>query len=159
MATLYPLPDGPKIKTILGLLFDDIDVKAGGKVDTSPASGTYVGVYISDSGAPVALCACDSNLSANWSAALSMLPVGIAKDAARNKALTDVMVGNLREIMNICTRLVMSDSSPHLRLDDVYPVQSLPAPAAALVGQAKGRSDFQVAVPKYGGGVLALMSS
>ena len=37
-------------------------------------------------------------------------------------------------------------------------VQALPAPAAALVGQAKGRSDFQIAVPKYGGGVLALMS-
>ena len=159
MSTLYPLPDGPKIKSILGLLFDDIDVKAGGKVDTTPASGTYVGVYISDAGAPVALCACDANLAANWSAALSMLPVGVAKEAVKNRALTDVMMGNLREIMNICTRLVMSENSPHLRLDDVYPVPALPPAALALVGQARGRSDFHIAVPKYGGGVLALMSS
>ena len=33
MATAYPLPDGPKIIDLLGLLFDGLEVKAGGKAE------------------------------------------------------------------------------------------------------------------------------
>ena len=155
---MYPIPDGLKVRSILGLLFEGIQVKSGGVLDSSPTSGSHLGVYIADNGQPVALCACDSELSAYWSAALSMLSVADARAAARDRKLNEVMVGNLREIMNICTRLVTSDNSPHLRLDDVYPAAQLPAPAAALIAAAKGRGDFHVAVPKYGTGQLALLS-
>ncbi len=159
MATLYPLPDGLKIKSILGLLFEDIEVSPGGKLDGSATGGAWFGVYINDTGEPVALCASDAKLSAYWSAALSVLPVKMAREAAQQGELSDMMVANLREIMNICTRLVMSEHSPHLRLENVYCAGTLPAAAAALVGAARGRSDFQVALPKYGSGQLALLSS
>jgi len=159
-APRYPLPDVPKIRGILGLLFDHIEVKAGGNVDSSPDSGSHVGVYIADDGAPVALCACDAQLSAYWGSALSMLPIPMAREAARARALNDVMIGNLREIMNICTRLVMCDTSPHLRLDDVYHVRELPSAAARfLASAARDRRDFQIGVPKYGHGQLAFLSS
>src|SRR5271170_2455048 len=107
MATAYPLPDGPKIVQMLGLLFDGLDVKPGGPFDQSPAGGAWFGVFIADSGEPVALCGADANLAANMGAAFSLLPVGFAKDAAKSRELTQVMIENLREIMNICTRLVM----------------------------------------------------
>jgi hypothetical protein len=86
------------------------------------------------------------------------LPVGAAKDAAKARELTGVMIENMREIMNICSRLVMDTNSPHLKLDQIYPCKSLPAPATALLGAAGGRREFQVQLPKYGGGVLTFVS-
>jgi hypothetical protein len=61
--------------------------------------------------------------------------------------------------MNICTRLVMSDTSPHLKLEQIYPAKSLPAPSAAVLGKPAGRIEFQVQLAKYGGGVLTLVST
>jgi hypothetical protein len=158
MATAYPLPDAPKIVQFLELLFDGLDVKPGGTFDQSPAGGAWFGVFVADSGEPVALCGADANLAATWGAALSMLPVAAAKEAAKTRELTGVMIDNVREIMNICTRLVMDATSPHLKLDQVYPAKSLPAPAAALLGAALGRREFQIQLPKYGGGVLAFLT-
>jgi hypothetical protein len=158
MATAYPLPDGPKIVQFLGLLFDGLDVKPGGTFDQSPAGGAWFGVFVADSGEPVALCGADANLAATWGAAFSMLPVAAAKEAAKTRELTGVMIENVREIMNICTRLVMDATSLHLKLDQVYPAKSLPAPAAALLGAAQGRREFQLQLPKYGGGVLTFLT-
>jgi hypothetical protein len=158
MATAYPLPDGPKIVDLLGLLFDGLEVKAGGSFDQTPAGGAWFGVFIADSGTPVALCGADANLAATFGAAFSLLPVGAAKEAAKSRELTGVMVENVRELMNICSRLVMDATSPHLRLDQVYPTKSLPAPATALLGAPGGRREFQVQLPKYGGGVLTFLS-
>ena len=159
MATAYPLPDGRKIVDMLGLLFDGLDVKAGGTFDQTPAGGAWFGVFVADSGNPVALCGADANLAATFGAAFSMLPVGAAKDAAKSRELTGVMIDNMREIMNICSRLVMDATSPHLKLDQIYATQSLPAPAAALLGSPGGRKEFQVQLPKYGGGVLTFLSA
>jgi hypothetical protein len=159
MTAAYPLPDGPKIVHMLGLLFDGLDVKPGGAFDQSPAGGAWFGVFVADSGEPVALCGADANLAATWGAAFSMLPVAAAKEAAKTRELTGVMIENVREIMNICTRLVMDASSLHLKLDQVYPAKSLPAPAAALLGAARGRREFQIQLPKYGGGVLTFLTA
>ncbi|MEA3196531.1 MAG: hypothetical protein QOF32_583 [Gammaproteobacteria bacterium] len=159
MATAYPMPDGPKVAELLGLLFDGLDVKAGGTFDQTPAGGAWFGLFISDSGEPVALCGVDANLAATFGAAFSMLPVGAAKDAAKTRELTSVMIDNMREIMNICTRLVMDAASPHLKLEQIYPCKSLPAPAAALLGAPKSRREFQIQLPKYGGGVLTFLTA
>jgi hypothetical protein len=159
MATAYPLPDGPKIVDLLGLLFDGLEVKAGGSFDQTPAGGAWFGVFVTDSGNPAALCGADANLAATFGAAFSMLPVGVAKDAAKTRELTAVMIDNMREIMNICSRLVMDAASPHLKLDQIHPAKSLPAPAAALLGAPSGRREYQVQMPKYGGGVLAFWSA
>jgi len=158
MATAYPLPDGAKIVQMLGLLFDGLEVKAGGIFDQTPAGGAWFGVFLADNGNPVALCGADANLAATLGAAFSLLPVGAAKDAAKERELTSVMIDNMREIMNICSRLLMDATSPHLKLDQIYPGKSLPARAAALLGAPNGRKEFQIQLPKYGGGVLTFMS-
>lgn len=159
MTTAYPLPDTAKIVQILGLLFDGLQVKAGGAFDQTPAGGAWFGVFVADSGEPVALCGADINLAASFGAAFSMLPVAAVKEAAKSRELTAVMIENVREIMNICTRLVMDGTSLHLKLDQIYPAKSLPPPAAAVLGAPKGRREFQVQLPKYGGGVLSLLST
>jgi hypothetical protein len=159
MATAYPLPDGAKIVQILGLLFDGLEVKPGGTFDQTPAGGAWFGVFAADSGAPVALCGADVNLAASFGAALSMLPVALVKEAAKSRELSPVMIENVREIMNICSRLVLDSTSLHLKLDQVYPSKSLPAAAAAILSAPQGRREFQIQLPKYGGGVLTLVST
>jgi hypothetical protein len=159
MPSAYPLPDVAKVNEILGLLFDGLDVKLGGSFDQSPAGGAWFGVFVADSGEPVALCGADVNLAANFGAAFSMLPVNAAKEAAKTRELTSVMTENVREIMNICTRLVMDNNSAHLKLDQIYSVKTLPAPAAALLAPSARRREFQLQMPKYGGGVLTLIAA
>jgi len=156
MATSYPLPDVRKVTDLLGLLFDGLDVKPGGAFADG---GAWFGVFIADGGEPVALCGADANLAATFGTAFSMLPPGMAKEAAKTRELTAVMIDNIREIMNICTRLVMDATSPHLKLEQIYPTKSLPAPASAFLGAAKSRREFQVQLPKYGAGVLTFLTA
>jgi hypothetical protein len=155
--TTYPLPDINQVRDLLGMLFDGLAVKPGAKLDLTPKSSAYVAVYVTDAGAPAALCGCDIAFAANSGAALSMLPPNVAKDSVRTQQLTDVMVANLREVMNICTRLVLRENTPHLRLDTLCPVAKLPPAAAAIAAGAKGRIDFEMGLGKYGGGLLAVL--
>jgi hypothetical protein len=158
MRTVYPLPDTDKVQRILGLLFDGLDTSSGGAFDPSPDGGSWIGVYVADGGSPVALCGADAQLAASMGAALSMLPLAASREAGDTHAISGVMYENLCEIMNICTRLVLDATSPHLKLHHVYPIDSLPEEAAILLANANGRCEFQLNLPKYGGGVLSLMS-
>jgi hypothetical protein len=153
-----PLPDVTQVRELLGMIFDGMMVKVGGKTDVSPASKSYVGVYVTDNDTTVALVACDLAFAANSGAALSMLPPNVAKEAAKSGALTDVMVANLREVMNICTRLVLREDSPHVRLTTLCQAGKLPAPAAAIAAGAKARADFEITLAKYGPGQLVVLT-
>jgi hypothetical protein len=154
----YPLPDAAIVKDLFGMLFDGLTVKPAAKLDLSPKSGAYFAVYVTDEGAPVALCACDIAFAANSSASLSMMPPNAAAGAVKAKQLTDVMLANLREVMNICTRLVLRDGTPHLKLRELCQFATLSAAAAAIIAAAKGRVDFEVGISKYGPGVIAVMT-
>jgi hypothetical protein len=156
-ATKYPLPNAPQVKELFGMLFDGLAVKPGAKLDISPKSGSYYGVYLTDDGVPGAMNACDIAFAANSGAALSMLPPNVAKEAMKTRVLTEVMVANLREVMNIGTRLVLTEGSPHLRLDQVYAGPALPPAAVALLGAVKGRVDFEIGLGKYGSGLFAVL--
>lgn len=159
MSTALPLPDAAKTAQLLGLLFDGLEVKPGGAFNQTPDGGSWFGVFVLDNGEPAVLCGADANLAAGFGAALSMLPPNAAREAAKSHELTDIMVDNMREVMNICTRLVMDGASPHLRLEELYPRKSLPPPAAALLAASQRRIEFQVQLPKYGGGAFALLST
>jgi len=156
-AAAHPIPDIAQVKDLLGMLFDGLSVKLGPKLDVSPTASGFAGVYVSDDGAPAALCGCDLAFAANSGAALSMLPPNAAKDAMRDKQLTPVMLANLHEVMNICTRLMLRDDSPHLKLRELSAFSVLAAPAAAIARAPRARVDFELAIAKYGTGVLSVM--
>lgn len=154
---VYPLPDLAQVKGLLGMLFDGLSVKPGPKLDVAPKANSYFAVYVSDDGNPAALCGCDLAFAANSGAALSMLPPNAAKDAINDKELTPVMLANLHEVMNICTRLMLRDGSPHLKLRELCALSALPPPAAAIIVAPRGRVDFEIGIVKYGVGVLSVM--
>jgi len=157
VSTVYPLPEAAHVKDLLGMLFDGLTVKPGSKLDLSPKARSYLGLYAADDGHLAAFCGCDMAFAATTSAALSMMPPAAAKDAAKEPELTAVMLANLHEVLNICTRLILRDDSPHLKLQQICHIGALPAAAAALLGTASRRIDFEVGIAKYGNGSLAVL--
>jgi hypothetical protein len=155
---LASLPEAAQVKDMLGMLFDGLAVAPGAKLDVSAKSGSYFAVYVADDGAPAVLCAFDIAFAANSACALSMMPPNVAKDTAKTKQLTEVMLANVREIMNIFTRLLIREGTAHLQLQEVCQFQALPPAAAAIMGAAKGRVDFEITIGKYGAGRLAVIS-
>jgi len=157
VATPFSLPDVSKVQGILGMLFEGLDVTGGGTFDKTAAGSALFGVFVGDDTVPVAVCGADLRLAASLAAAFSILPPLAAKEAVERRDLGSVMRENLHEIMNICTRLVIDSTSPHIKLDQVYPYTSLPAAAAAILVSARRRREFQLKLPRYGGGVLSVV--
>lgn len=65
---------------------------------------------------------------------------------------------NFYEVMNICSKLMMSDSSAHLRLKDIVQPSASADEISALAesGTALG---FNVDIPRYGKGTLNFLVS
>ena len=62
---------------------------------------------------------------------VTALPADVANEMIAGNAVTEAIVGNFYEVMNISSKLMMSDSSAHLRLDKTLnPKQSAEAIAA-----------------------------
>ena len=78
--------------------------------------------------------------------------------AFAGQSVTDAMLDNFYEVMNICSKLLMSDTSSHLRLDKTMPPEESSEPIAALQGAASVTC-FDVAIPKYGKGALTFVVS
>jgi hypothetical protein len=85
-----------------------------------------------------------------------MIPADMANEMISGNDLTEAIVGNFHEVMNICSKLLMSDSSAHLRLENVLsPGQS--AEAIAALGDSVHTVGFGVDIPRYGKGALTFL--
>lgn len=147
------IPKQNAVREMLAMLFG-ADLKVG-EAEVADYDGSYAGMYVNPDGATVAACLADLASAAYMSAALSMVHPEVAKEATAAGSLSEMMVGNLYEVMNILTRLVMDDSTPHLKLEKVVSVAGDDGFAALL--EASTRIDFSVSVPKYGDGVLSFL--
>lgn len=156
MSTIHPIPSETQIRQILTMLFGN-DLKLdSGKSDTSNDASSLFAIFINDDGREVTACVCDHNFAAFAGSALTKIPIAGAEDAAKTGEFTEMMLGNLHEIMNICSRLFMNDKSPHLRLDTLYPTpDALPDNAKTMLDDCQDRVDFTVSIPGYGNGGLS----
>ena len=146
---------------MLGMLYgNDLRVRADEPAAADGNGIGYYAVYINDEGMPVTACCCDIPFAAYSGAALSMIPPGGAEDAAKTGDLSEMMRGNLNEVMNICSRLFITEDTPHLKLDALYDsAEGLPEAVRSMVDAATGRSDFMVSIPGYGEGRISFLST
>jgi hypothetical protein len=149
----FVIPTAAKTREFLGMLFGD-DLKV---VDGKPVSlpTSFVATFVDDSDKLVGVCAADLSFAAFAGTAMSMLPPGVAKEAIAAKQLSDVMKGNLGEVMNILSRLFMSDTSPHLRFLAVHGPGEQNKLADSLSGA--NRSNFSITIPRYGTGQVSFL--
>lgn len=161
MSTIHVFPTDTQVHEMLGMLFGSaLKINPVDPVATDADSNSMVAVFVNNEGSPATACVCDLPFAAFSGAALSMIPKGGAEDAARSGQLSEMMRGNLHEIMNICSRLFISNDTPHVRLETLYDkAEELPDNARAMVDAATGRSDFKVLIPGYGEGHISFLST
>lgn len=147
--TSFRIPTATTVKDMLGMVFgEDTESSEGTPVDPAQA---YVATFVNDDGALVAIGACDTSFGAYAGSALSLIPKPGAQDAIKEGSLPKPMVDNLYEVMNICSRLLMDERTPHLRLSRLLPPGESAAEAAALAEGASA-AHLKIDVPRYGAG-------
>lgn len=156
----FPVPDEKSAHDMLSMLYgDEVTLDACDAKPISPETN-MLAVFIDDEGAPSTACACSYNFAAFAGAALTKIPVGGAEDAAESGDFSDMMISNIYEVMNICSRMFMNDTSPHLKLDKVYKsFDEAPDDVSNLFQGVDERSDFDVGIPNYGNGVITFICS
>ena len=159
MASIHPIASEAYLKQILAMLYGDVGVKGGTAVSADPGSKSMVAVFISDDDVPVTACVFDYKFAAFSGASLTRIPPGGAEDMADSGDFTPMLLGNVQEIMNICSRLFMESHSPHLRLDKVYMASDVPDGARAMLNACVERADYCVDIPNYGAGNLCLLAT
>jgi len=161
MATIHPTPREAEVRQMLGMLFgNNLTISEVDALPTGMESGNAAAVFLADDNTPVTACVCDMKFAAFAGSALTKIPVGGAEDAAESGELTENMVGNLNEVMNICSRLFMNSSTPHLRLEKTYnSPDELPDNARSMLDATVGRADYHVAIPGYGDGIISFLAT
>ena len=130
----YIVPTANSIEKILEALYGPgLTVTPN---DDASLLDRHVATYVSEDQALVAIGACDAAFVAYSGAALTMVPADAAND----------MISS-----HICSRLLMSDDSPHLRLDETL----APGSAAQAVSTAESlaqAASFSIEIPQDGNG-------
>lgn len=154
----YTVPSTSDTEETLSMLFgDDTFIKTGKALDVKAGNGNFIAVYVNDDNSPVATSICDVSFAAFAGSSLSMIPAGGAKDAVKSKDLSDDMLNNLNEVMNIIGSLLMDKDTPHLRLETIYKdAGEVPENALAMASAPAGQVSYEVDIPRYGKGLLSL---
>jgi hypothetical protein len=161
LVTIHPVPNEDEVRQILKMLLGDkLVISRTEKPGPATDDRGLVAVFIDDENVPVTACLGDLHFAAYAGSALTRIPAAGAEDAVKSGEIPETMLGNFHEIMNICSRLFMHGSSPHLRLDRVYPsAAALPEKVGKLLESVGGRLDLRVDVPGYGTGQVAFLST
>ncbi len=158
----YVIPKKIEVQQILGMLYDkEITVNDAAPIPEAANDKAIVAVFVDDKDAPVTVCTCDFSFIAYAGGALTKIPKPGTDEAIESGEFTPMLLGNLYEVMNICSRLFMNSQTPHLRLAKTYqPGDSLPDGIDGLLsGDGKEVAGFSVNIDGYGDGLLTFVAS
>jgi hypothetical protein len=116
-----------------------------------------VGRYLDDAGETAALLVSDLDFAAFSGAALAMIPKVVAAEAIKAGALSDTLLDNFREVVNVFSSLLNAPTTPHLVLKTLERHPEGTADVAELLEAPRRRRDFDVTIEGYGSGVLAVL--
>ncbi|AEI11015.1 MULTISPECIES: hypothetical protein [Cellulomonas] len=158
MSAETPLPNAKEVRELVeGLIGREVGVETGG-VMVDPAQGALVGIYVDRNLRLAALVLMDVPLAAYVGAALGLVPLRTAAEAAELGALPTSLSENAGEVLNVTASLFNHEGAPHLRLDRVYqPGEALPGDVAPWVLSYVRRTDLTMEVSGYGTGAFSLL--
>lgn len=161
MAARFPVPIQEDVRDMLADLLGRVTavdkVKTTDFGEDGPA---LIAEYSTDEGEVGVICLLDARLALRCGAALAMVPVPVVEEALRRGELPEVLLENVKEVVNILGGLFNSARSPHVRLTTVHRLPAeLPASVTALLEAPAFRRDFAVLIEGYGDGRLALLAS
>lgn len=114
--------------------------------------------YNDEDGEVGAALLADVTLAASLSAALTLVPAEVVGEATKRGELDDGLLENFAEIANICTQLVRLKGFPRFNLGDSHQTATgLPDEIGAFLSRAAFAAGFDVDVPGYGKGRMAVV--
>lgn len=158
---VYKLPNSDQIaETVSGLVGRDVKVKRCREQDLAEAGPYLYGVYIQSEGEKVAaISISELKLGAFAGAALSLIPLEVAKGFIKKQALDEEMFENYEEVFNVSAALFNRPNVPHLRLRTAHQkLDEVPDDATPLLEKFKIRADFEVDIADYGSGKMTLVA-
>lgn len=154
MSKRFVKPYTERVRALLAMIFGD-ELEAN-ECDVPDFSNKYVATFVDDEDKLVALCICDQQFTTYSGAALAMIPSNIADEMIAENDLSKTLSDNFYEVMNICSKLLMSDESEHLRLDKTL-VGAPGDEAIAALGEDAIKCGFEVDIPRYGKGIMSFL--
>lgn len=152
MSAAYLTPDCKSVFSLLEMLYgNEIEITEN---TTSQEKEGYLATFLSDDDELVALCSCDTAFVGYSGAALSMVPPDTVNNMIGDNDLSEAIQDNFYEVMNICSKLFMSDDSAHLRLDKTITPDKTQETLDEFADSPTVAS-FNVNIPKYGVGLLS----
>ncbi|MCP5143041.1 MAG: hypothetical protein H6926_06035 [Chromatiales bacterium] len=158
-------PEMNIVRMLFGTVFGrDVKVKPRSAslmmpTGTGAPVGPFVAVYGNDRPTPLGVVLFDLPLAAITSCAFSMMPPGVVNDAVRTGRLDEVMTDNFQEIMNISSRLFGRPDGPRVRFEGGYSSPALvPERVGHIIRSPRFRDDWEITVPGYGSGGIAIMT-
>jgi len=155
-----PLPSALDVRELLeGLLGREVAVATGGPmVDPGSTDGALVAEFVSDQMQLAAIVVMDVPLAARSGASIALMPSLASENAVGAGELTDVLLENAGEILNVMASLFNAEGAPHLRLSAVHPPKAaLPNDVAGWVLAYVPRLDLECDVSGYGPGNLSVL--
>lgn len=153
------LPEPDDVRSVLnGLLGRDITVTRETAASIPIDANYVVGTYEREDGKIGGLVVADLEVAAFAGAALSLLPVGIAKESISAGSIEEMLLENFQEVLNVGVRWFTAKANPRVVLSDVYsPGDKLPDPVKQIMGYPNDRLDVSVTVAGYGTGRVRLL--
>ncbi|MFC7879487.1 hypothetical protein [Isoptericola sp. NPDC057391] len=158
--TTTPLPPLKEIRDLLtGLVGRGCTAERAAAPLSPDAPGIVAATYVSGRAQVEAVVGVDLALGAALGAAIGLMPPGPAQGAAADGALSDVLLENLVEVLNVLASLFNAEGATHLRLAEVFDSARRPLPGAPVAFLRGGgrRLDAVVDVAGYGGGTLTVV--
>ena len=152
----------PPVKVLRDMLSDllgrGVEVAPADPWSPSVSDPGAVAVYVDDGSRLRGLICCDLSLSVSLSASIALIPANTAASCLEEGQLTDDMVENLNEVLNILATLFNLSDGPHVRLYALHvPGEQPPADLCAQLRAYGKREDLTIEVAGYGGGRISLV--
>jgi hypothetical protein len=143
---------------LLDMLGRDVKVGPSEPWAPTPLDPGAVAVYVDDGMRLGALISCSLELAVALSASIALIPARAAAECVEEGRLTEDMVENLNEVLNIMAALFNRGDKPHVKLYALHVPGKPPPDDLSVPLRAFGkRSDLKIEVAGYGSGRLSVV--
>lgn len=156
----FTMPDPDAIAEFLsGMLGKDVTVTEVKAHDFEKFKHTCKAIYVKDDDSVASLSISNFELAAFSGAALSLIPVDVAKQCVKKGKLEEELWENFEEVVNVGASLLNVPGADHVRLDGAFASPDAPDENANfLLTDHKGRRDYEFDIPDYGIGKMTWLS-
>lgn len=149
--TTFVVPTEQTVTSLLQMLYGN-DLSSG-DCSVDDVSSYRTSTFVDDDNNLVAVLICDIQFAVYSGAALSMIPSGGADDMIAENDVSKTVLDNYHEVMNICSKLLMTDTGAHLRLGKVF--DTAEEAGSDSIQAIATKVGFEVDIPGYGKGKIA----